>query len=96
MTFEASDDHLEQQGDYMYNKYLDMSVGLSFYDLRLNIFHPNLHMVVAGDPQKRVKFRYPPPLGTKGDILSRLTCSLMSRRARWRQLEMTHFDVRTA
>eukprot|EP00973_Karenia_brevis_P091808 12409222-Karenia_brevis.AAC.1 len=71
MKFEPSDDALCIHGDHRYNKFLDMHIAINFDTITLDIYHINLKMVLSGDPDLRVKYRYPPPLGTNADVLSR-------------------------
>eukprot|EP00973_Karenia_brevis_P032219 4441499-Karenia_brevis.AAC.1 len=89
LRFEVCDDFLSVDGACCSNKFLDFLVMASFGDISFDLFCVNKDYLMTGVEGNKKKNRFPPPLGEKGTIISRLAANLRSRRQRWTQLGLS-------
>ena len=73
VRFDVCDDNLLVSGACVYNKFLDMRIGLTFNSISFDLWHVNLRYALSGVLEHRTKCRFPPPLGLKQTVLQRLS-----------------------
>eukprot|EP00973_Karenia_brevis_P086687 12020443-Karenia_brevis.AAC.1 len=69
MTFDLSPDHEHVDGPFVSNKFLDMSIKVSFDSCVIKEFHGNINFALHScdfDPQKN---KFPPCLGVKSEVI---------------------------
>eukprot|EP00973_Karenia_brevis_P014611 1994849-Karenia_brevis.AAC.1 len=70
------------------NKFLDMFVSVTFNNIIVDQWHSNHVYAVSGDLSGSKKCRFPPYLGNERHIIQKLAQNMMSKRARWQQLQL--------
>ena len=96
VPFGHTPDHEMLSTELATNKFLDLHISLGFVgtaaDCRhqsIGLVNPNEEYTMSGDEALRAKQRFPPCIGTRQLITSRLTQNFQCRRARWLQASLS-------
>ena len=93
VRFDICDDNLLVSGAHIYNKFLDLRIGLAFNSISFDLWHVNLRYALSGVLEHRTKCLFPPTLGLKQTVLQRLPLNFRNPRCRWTQLDLTSTQV---